>query len=58
MGIKKDSLRKDSTWNINKVEQVSFQFGGKISVTKPTAWKGIPQSRRREEMEHVVILSS
>lgn len=26
MGIKRDSLRKDSTWNINKIEEVAFQF--------------------------------
>ena len=59
MGIKKNLLRKDYTENISEIEQVALSIlTGKSLSTKSIAQKGIPQSRRRREMEHVVTVSS
>ena len=59
MGIKTNLLRKDYTENISEIEQVALSIlTGKALSTKSIAQKGIPQSRRRREMEHVVTVSS
>ena len=50
---------KPNTENISEIEQVALSIlTGKSLSTKPIAQKGIPQSRRRREMEHVVTVSS